>query len=154
MARPTTDATHAISEATIDTIMTDYDGGVRVSDGIRRRQFNTRLKEFQVNFVDEELLSYVSLALSNENQPPVRQLHDEGVIIVNGVIESVDACVPDGHADAEREKIIPAIKRAHELEVRERFPEMMMPDPTVCTFIFDKPDGGIPVPITGDELSQ
>lgn len=147
MARGITDATHAISEETIDQIMTDYDGGVRVSDRVRREQFNKRLKEFQVNFVDEELPGYISLALSEENFPPVRRPTDEGVIVLNGVVESIDVCVPHGHADPEREKIIPAIKKAHELEARKRFPDMVEPDPSVIPFILSEPAVELSVPV-------
>lgn len=147
MARGITDATHAISEETIDQIMTDYDGGVRVSDRLRREQFNKRLKEFQVNFVDEELPDYISLALSEEDFPPVRRFPDNGVIFLSGVIESIDACVPDGHADSEREKIIPAIKKAHELEAYKRFSDMVEPDPTVIPFILSEPDVEVSVPL-------
>jgi hypothetical protein len=121
-----------------------------VSDDIRREQFNKRLKEFQVNFVDEELPEYISLALSEEDFPPVRRPTDEGVIFLSGVVESIDACVPDGHADAEREKIIPAIKKAHQLEARKRFPGLVESDPTVIPFILSEPDVEVSVP-TGSE---
>lgn len=139
---PPEDYDHAISEETIDQILTDYEGGTTsggVSESTQRRQFNTRLEEFQANFISSHLSESLKALISQEHYPPIRWFQEDGIIVVHGMIESIDDCIFDSHADAERELIIPAVEKAHKMEARSRYPDVESKDPVAIPFVLTEP---------------
>lgn len=136
------DYTHAISEETIDQILTDYEGGTTsggVSESTQRRQFNARLEEFETNLVSDHLSESLKALISQEHYPEIRWFQSDGVIVVHGMIETIDACIFDSHAEEERQQIIPAVEKAHKMEVRKKHPTVESADPVSIPFIITEP---------------